>query len=390
MITIDVVTTTRAEYGLMRPLLRRMIEDTGIQMNLLVTGTHLSEKFGNTYKEIEKDGFPIAVKIPILSEFSGPVGVSYTMANAITEFSKYFSSNKPDFVLVDGDRYETLGVCIAAVNLNVPIIHIGGGATTEGAADEYYRHSMTKMSYLHFPNTEEERNRIIQMGETPERVFTVGSLSIDNILSIDYLSKEELSSQLNWALTKPFAVVTFHPVTLENSTCEKQLNELLSACDTHQEMQFIFTKANADNGGEQINRILDEHAAHSSNAICVTSLGAVRYLSALKHAEFVMGNSSSGIVEAPSMKIPTINIGDRQKGRLQAASIINCSPIKDDILSAIKKARSQEMKDICNKVSNPYGNGDTSLQIMSSIKEYVSTHNISVKKKFYNLSFAEK
>lgn len=385
MITIDIITTTRAEYGLMRPLIRRMIEDPEIQMNLLVTGTHLSEKFGNTYKEIERDGFPITAKIPILGKGTGAVGVSQTMANAIVAFTKYLTIHKPDFILVDGDRYETLGVCIAAVNSNVPIIHCSGGATTEGAADECYRHSMTKMAYLHFPTTETYRNRIIQMGESPERVFTVGSMGLENILQIDFLSKEELSKQIGWPLTKPFAVVTFHPVTLENNTCEEQLNELLAACDSRQDMQFIFTKANADNGGDQINRMLDEYAAQSANTLCVTSLGAVRFLSALKHAEFVMGNSSSGIIEAPSMKIPTINIGDRQRGRLQAESIINCAPKTSEILAAMQKAATPEFKELCKHVVNPNGDGKTSARIVTKIKEYCSTHEVDIMKKFYDL-----
>ena len=385
MITIDIITTTRAEYGLMRPLIRRMIEDSDIQMNLIVTGTHLSEKHGNTYKEIERDGFPITARIPILGELSGAVGVSQTMANAIVEFTKYLTENKPDFILVDGDRYETLGVCIAAVNANVPIIHCSGGATTEGAADECYRHSMTKMAYLHFPTTDLYRKRIIQMGESPERVFTVGSMGLENILQINCLSKEELSQQIGWPLTKPFSIVTFHPVTLENNTCEQQLNELLKACDARQDMQFIFTKANADNGGDEINKLLDEYAARSTNAICVTSLGAVRYLSALKHAEFVMGNSSSGIIEAPSMKIPTVNIGDRQRGRLQAQSIINCTPITSDILNAIDKALTPEFKELCKHVVNPNGDGKTSERIVSNIKEYCRTHQVDIMKKFYDL-----
>lgn len=385
MITIDIITTTRAEYGLMRPLIRRMMDDSDIQMNLLVTGTHLSEKYGNTYKEIERDGFPITARIPIIGSETGAVGVSQTMANAIVEFTKYLSVNKPDFILVDGDRYETLGVCIAAVNANVPIIHCSGGATTEGAADECYRHSMTKMAYLHFPTTETYRKRIIQMGESPERVFTVGSMGIENILQIKYLSKDELSQQIGWPLIKPFSVVTFHPVTLENNTCEQQLNELLAACDSRQDMQFIFTKANADNGGDIINQMLDEYAARSKNAICVTSLGAVRYLSALKHAEFVMGNSSSGIIEAPSMKIPTINIGDRQRGRLQAKSIINCAPKTSEILESIKMALSPEFKQLCRNVVNPNGDGKTSERIVSHIKEYCNTHTVDIMKKFYDL-----
>ena len=385
MINIDIVTTTRAEYGLMRPLIKRMSEDAEIKVKLLVTGTHLSEKFGYTISEIKKDNFCPTVELPILSEDTGVNAVSETMANAIVQFTKYLSKNKPDFILVDGDRYETLGVCIAAVNTNVPIIHCGGGATTEGAADEYYRHAMTKMSFLHFPTTEVYRNRIIQMGEAPERVFTVGSMGIENILQTDFFSKEELGKQIDFPLTKPFAVVTFHPVTLENNTCENQLNELLAACDSHPEMQFIFTKANADNGGEEINRILDTYTQKTKNALCVSSLGVRRYLSALKYAEFVMGNSSSGIIEAPSMRLPTINIGDRQRGRIQAESIINCEPKKESILKAIEKALSPEFKDFCKNVKNPNGDGDTTRKIVQAIKEFYNNRDVDIKKSFYDI-----
>ena len=385
MIKIDIVTTTRAEYGLMRPLIKRMSGDAEIDVKLLVTGTHLSEKYGYTYSEIQKDNFCATVQIPILGNSLGAEFVSETMANAIVAFTKYLSKNKPDFILVDGDRYETLGVCIAAVNCNIPIIHCSGGATTEGAADECYRHAMTKMSYLHFPTTEVYRNRIIQMGEAPERVFTVGSMGIENILQTDFLDREELGKQINFPLTKPFAVVTFHPVTLENNTCEHQLNELLQACDSHPEMQFIFTKANADNGGDVINTILDDYAQKRDNVLCVSSLGARRYLSALKYAEFVMGNSSSGIIEAPSMHLPTINIGDRQRGRIQAASIINCEPNKGCILAAMEKALSPHFKRFCATVKNPNGDGDTTRKIVGTIKDFWSKQHIDIKKSFYDL-----
>lgn len=385
MISIDIITTTRAEYGLMRPLIKRMREDADIQMNLLVTGTHLSEQHGYTFKEIEDDGYRINAKIPILSEKKGVEGVSETISNAITEFTQYYKTNRPDFILVDGDRYETLGICLAAVNTNIPIIHIGGGETTEGASDECYRHAMTKMAYLHFAITETYRNRIVQMGENPNRVFTSGSLGVENIANIEYLSREELSKQIGWSLTKPFAVVTFHPVTLENNTCEQQLNELLKACNVRQDMQFIITKANADNGGDEINHILDEYVVHSNNAICIASLGAVRYINALRHAEFVMGNSSSGIIEAPSLKVPTINIGDRQRGRIQAESIINCEPQEKDILKAIEKALMPEFKSLCKTVVNPNGDGNASMKIIKNIKEYCCNNQIDIKKRFYDL-----
>ena len=223
------------------------------------------------------------------------------------------------------------------------------------------------------------------MGEAPERVFTVGSMGIENILQTDFLSKEELGKQIEFPLTKPFAVVTFHPVTLENNTCENQLNALLSACDAHSEMQFIFTKANADNGGDEINRILDDYAKKTENALCVSSLGARRYLSALKYAEFVMGNSSSGLIEAPSMRLPTINIGDRQRGRIQAESIINCEPEKESILKAIEKALSPEFKEFCKTVKNPNGDGDTTRKIVQAIKEFYNNRDVDIKKSFYDI-----
>lgn len=387
MIKIDIVTTTRAEYGLMRPLIRRMSEDADIAVKLLVTGTHLSDKFGYTFAEIEKDGFCETEKIPILSDKSGTEFVSETMANAIVAFTGYLSKARPDFILVDGDRYETLGVCIAAANCNVPIIHCGGGETTEGAVDECFRHAITKMSYLHFSATEVYRNRIIQMGENPERVFTVGSMGIENILHTNFLTKDELEKHLGFSLKKTFAVATFHPVTLENNTSEQQLNELLAACEAYPEMQFIFTKANADNGGNEINILLEKYAQTHSNTICVSSLGAIRYLSALKYAEFVIGNSSSGITEAPSMLLPTINIGDRQRGRIQAESIINCEPQKEKILEAIEKALSPDFKAFCRTVKNPNGDGNTTRKIIQIVKDFQKKKVVDLKKKFYDIKF---
>lgn len=387
---IDVLTTTRAEYGLLRPLINRLILDSYFEMRLIVTGAHLSAKYGYTYEEIEKDGFPIYKKIEILSDSSGVNMVSETMANALTSFTAHFTIDRPDFLLVDGDRYETMAVCIAAVNSNVPIIHLGGGDTTEGATDECYRHAISKMSYLHFPIHEVHKKRIIQMGESPERVFSVGTLGIENILETQFLNKFDLSKQLKMNLDVPYSVVTFHPVTLEHDTAINQLEELLNACDDIEDMSFVFTMANADRGGEDINSRIQEYVKKNpKKAICVSSLGTVRYLSALKYCEFVMGNSSSGITEAPSMRIPTINIGDRQKGRIQAKSIINCKPNREDIVKAINKARSYEMKRVCLSVTNPYGDGQTSEKIVSIIKKYCTDNKIDIKKKFYDLEIRD-
>lgn len=382
--TIDILTTTRAEYGVMKPLIKKMNDDPDIEVNILVTGTHLSESFGYTYKNILSDGFEIFEKLPIMSEKVGPAGVSETMANAIRVFSDFFERHRPDFLLVDGDRFETLAVCTVAVNYNIPIIHVGGGSTTEGAADEYYRHAITKLSYIHFATMDVYRKRIIQMGENPDRVFLVGSPLIENIMNTDFISKAELSESLGFNLDMPFAVVTFHPVTLENSTALQQVKELEKACEEISNMKFIFTMANADNGGEIINQEIISFAEKFDRAICVPSLGSLRYLSALNEAAMVIGNSSSGIIEAPSFHIPTINIGDRQKGRVQAQSVINCDPNKESILEAVKKARSSEFQEVCKCVKNPNGDGNTSDKIICHIKE-VWNKSVNIKKKFYDL-----
>jgi len=385
MIRIDILTTTRAEYGLLRPLIRNMAKDAWFDMRILVSGTHLSESFGMTCQEIEKDNFGEFLKLPILSEKKGTIGVAETMANAIIRFAGLFEKDKPDFLLVDGDRYETAAVCIAALNANIPIIHLGGGATTEGAVDENFRHMITKMSWLHFPTAEVYRQRIIRMGEEPDRVYTVGSLGLENIKNETLLEKDELEKSIGFLLDKPYAVVTFHPVTKEDGTAEQQMMELLNACETSVDMKFVFTKANADCEGDKINALLDQYAnKHSKQCICVASLGVVKYLSALKYCAFVMGNSSSGIIEAPSFGIPTINIGDRQKGRLQADSVLNCKPEKQELLKTMQLAMSQEIRLKCHNTINPFGDGNVSQKIIRVIKEKCSGGGDFLKKKFYD------
>lgn len=386
MIKIALLTATRAEYGLMRPLIDRMNQDSEIDLQLVVTGTHLAEQYGMTIREIENDGNKIAEKIPVLSEKEGALALSETMANALVKFTEYFQRNKPDFLMVDGDRYETLAVCVAAVNSNVPIIHLYGGATTEGAADECYRHAITKMSYLHFTSMDVYRNRIIQMGESPERVFAVGSLGIENIRKTKLLSKDALENELGFKLDLPYCVITFHPVTLEKNTAQEQVRQLLLACDRMPEYKFIFTKANADCDGNIINNMLETYAEkHTARAICVSSLGAVRYLSALRYCSFVMGNSSSGLIEAPSFGIPTINIGNRQKGRVQADSVLNCTPESNEILKCVRQAEEKRFREKCKTVINPNGDGYTSERIVQSLKDYLKNNRVNIEKKFYDL-----
>ncbi len=378
---ICAVTTTRADYGIMRPLLLKLHNAEWTDLKLCVTGTHLLKQFGYTIKEIEKDCLRIDMKISIMSKAnSDPVETGKIMAKSVSKFSEYFSENKPDVVLLLGDRFETFEVAAAATVCRIPIIHIAGGETTEGAVDEVFRHSITKMSYLHLASTEEYRNRIIQLGEDPKRVYNTGALGVENVLKVKCMSKKELSKELNFELDKPYGVVTFHPVTLENNSAIEQLNELLKVLHNHQEMKFIITKANADQSGELINNELDKFANENENCLVVSSLGTLKYFSAIKYSEVVIGNSSSGIVEVPSFYKPTINIGDRQKGRIQAESVINCKPQEKEIEKALKKALKFN-----KKVINPYGNGKTSDKMVKIIKNSFYGKDIDLKKKFYDL-----
>lgn len=387
MIKIALVTSTRAEYGLCRPLIKRLSEDKEIDFSLVVTGTHLLNSYGKTIDEIKSDGFRISHCISIFEEEKN--NTDEVMARTITKFSELFSSNRYDFLVVDGDRFEMFAVCIAAVLNNIPIAHCGGGETTEGANDEYWRHCMTKLSYLHFPIMDEYANRIVQMGEDPNRVFNVGSLGLENIRSMQFKSKEEVSNRVGIKLRDKYALVTFHPATLEDEDALTQVRELLDSLDMFPDMDFIITKSNADNKGDEINNILDDYAKCRENVACVSSLGTVYYLSAMNYASMVIGNSSSGIIETPSFKIPTINIGDRQKGRVQATSIINCLAKKEDIVSAINKALSDSFRIVCSNTINPNGNGDTSYKIVENIKKSFK-NGIALQKSFYNIKISER
>lgn len=384
---ISVLTATRAEYGLLKPLISKLNQVEEFDVRIAVTGMHLSKEFGLTYQEIIQDGFEIDKKIEILTEQDTPAAVSKSMGLALIKFGEYFEQLQPKLLIVLGDRYETLAICCASMNANIPIAHLYGGETTEGAIDESIRHAITKMSYLHFTSTEEYRKRVIQLGEAPDRVFTVGALGIENIMNTALLSKDELMRNIGIRTDKPYVMVTFHPVTLEKNSAKEQLMELLSACDSHSEFYYIFTKANADADGRSINSILDEYVADRENASAFTSLGMLRYLSALKYCTMVMGNSSSGILEAPSFGIPTINIGDRQKGRIQSKSVINCKPDEKAIIEAMDLACSSGFLSDLRDVKNPYGNGDTSNKIIEVVKDYLINERINLKKQFYNINF---
>ncbi len=383
---ICVVTSTRAEYGLLRRTIQNILNDEELELILAVTGTHLSKDYGYTVEEIEKDGFPIAERIDILEDINTQADICRIMANAGIRFSEMFERRRPDMLIVEGDRYELLPVCSSAMVMGIPIAHISGGEITQGAIDDVVRHCLTKMSYLHFPGCEEYRKRIIQLGEEPDRVFNYGDIGVENVRKMKYLTKEELSSSLGISLEKPYASVTFHPVTLEQNTAEKQVMELIGALEKYPEMNFIVTMANADAQGQIINKMFQESAGRCHHIYCYDSLGIQRYLSLMKYAAFVIGNSSSGIVEAPCFGIPTINIGDRQKGRLRADSVIDCGPEREAISKSIKKAVSEEFQAAAAKTVNPYGDGDTAKHIVETVKLFLKSGNINLKKRFYDIS----
>lgn len=385
MINIAVVTSTRAEFGLLMPLIRelRKFEDENTKIELVVTGTHLLEKYGHTIDEIVSLDYRIdrVIYVPVISDTA--IDISMNQAEFLIKFTELFIDKKYSAIVILGDRYEMLSIAIAAGNTHTPIFHLCGGDTTEGAIDEWIRHSITKMSYLHFPTNEESYYRIIQLGEEPKRVFNYGSTSIDNIINLSNMQKSDVLKSIGLEECK-YALCTYHPVTMDNSDVDEMIYNFLEAIKHTPEIEFIVTKSNADQGGTHINELLDASQSDIRNLHVFTSLGAVRYLSLMKFAEFVIGNSSSGIIEAPAFRIPTINIGDRQRGRLQSKSIINCSTDSESIIAAIKKARSSIFKEICKTVISPYGDGHAAEHIASKIIDVVNEDKIDLKKKFYD------
>ncbi len=382
---ICVVTATRAEYGLLKPLLDKLLKVEEFDIRIVATGMHLSPEFGLTYKEIEANGMKIDRKIEMQLSSDSTVAMSKTMGLTMIGFADYFEESRPDYVILFGDRYEALAVAATAMCMQIPIIHLGGGETTEGAIDESIRHAISKMAYLHFATTEAYRNRIIQMGEHPDRVFNVGGLGVENIKTCQLLSKNELEESIGLKLDKPYAVVTFHPVTLEKNSAGNQAKELMKACEKYPDMIFLFTKANSDAMGRIINEMFTAFVGKHENMRIFDSLGMERYLSAVKYAEFVLGNSSSGIMEVPSFGIPTVNIGDRQRGRMRADSIIDCPPEKKAIVSAMDKALSKEFKSHCKKTHNPYEGKDPSGEMVRIIRKFAQGNQIDLKKQFYNM-----
>lgn len=382
---IGIITSTRAEYGLFCPLIKnlRKYENESIHVELIVTGMHLTQAYGKTVSEIQEDNVRIDYCVEIRIDSESAIDIALNQADIVVKFTRLFEEQKFDLVVILGDRYEMLMVAIAATNTHIPIAHISGGDTTEGAIDECVRHSITKMSYIHFVTNDDSRRRVIQLGENPARVYNVGSTSIDNILNMNLLSKREALNTVGLG-DCCYAIGTYHPVTLENQDIEKDIMSLINAVERYTDIEFIITKANADQGGKWINSILEREEQRVTNLHVFSSLGVKRYLSLMKHAEFVIGNSSSGIVEAPALHVPTVNIGDRQKGRLQSVSTINCGVSEMEIERAIGIALSQECRKNLDKVISPYGDGHAAEKMTKIIMETIQMP-IDLKKKFYDM-----
>ncbi|WP_423607182.1 UDP-N-acetylglucosamine 2-epimerase [Sphingomonas sp. MS122] len=384
---ICVVTGTRAEYGLMRGLIAGIRDDDAFELQLAVTGMHLSPEFGLTWREIEADGFPIDERVEILLSSDTPVGVSKAMGLGLIGFADAFARLKPDLVVVLGDRFEILAAASAALVAGIPIAHIHGGETTEGAFDEAIRHSVTKMSHLHFTAAAPYRDRVIQLGEAPERVFLVGGLGIDAIKGLKLLDRAELEGQLDLEFGARNLMVTFHPPTLEPGEAAAQMQALLDALDSlGPETHLLFTMPNADTGGRELAAMVDRFVAARPHARVFTSLGQLRYLSCMRLMDGVVGNSSSGLIETPSFGIGTVNIGDRQAGRLKAASVIDCAPQQDAIEAALERLFSDDFRKGLAGVENPYGTGGATMAILDVLRR----HPLSglLKKSFHDIALA--
>lgn len=376
---ICVVTGTRAEYGLFYPIMKKIQNSIELELQLIATTMHLSEEFGGTYKQIEEDGFTINDKIENLLSANSKSSIAKSTGLAIILLSDALARLQPDLLLLLGDRYETHAAATAAMLMNIPIAHIHGGEITEGAVDEQIRHSITKMSYIHFTSTEEYRQRVIQMGENKSRVFRSGAPGIDNIINLKHLSKSELEENLDWKFGEASAIFTYHPVTLEHSDVSDDITHVFSVLE-QSGLNVLFTYANADNNGRIINQKIEEFCrAKPARYKVVKSLGQTRYLSAMKYTDILIGNTSSGIIEAASFQKPVVNIGNRQKGRLQSGNVIDCSI--EELDNAIKQARSEEFQHRCKILNNIYGNGNAS----DIIIDILSTIELSVLKKFVDM-----
>lgn len=383
---VCVITGTRAEYGLLYLLMEQIVLSSQLELQLVVTGMHLSPEFGLTFQKIQEDNFKIDEKVEMLLSSDTPAAISKSIGLGVISFTDTFSRLKPDIIVILGDRFEIFAAAQAAMVARIPIAHIHGGELTEGAFDDAIRHSITKMAHLHFTASEEYRQRVIQLGEQPHTVYNVGALGIERIRNIKCLSREELSNQIKMHLKK-FFLVTLHPTTLQHATSEMQVNMLLKALDEFPQYEVIFTKTNADTNGRIINQHLEKYVKeHEGRASVYDSLGQLKYLSAMKYCDLVIGNSSSGLIEAPYFRKPTINIGVRQQGRLKAESIVNCSFEIDQIKQAINKALSPEFQERINRMAMVYGVGNSSKEIVNVLQS-VNLDHIHMKN-FYDIKMS--
>ena len=378
---ICIVTGSRAEYGLLSGLMHAIKNDPELELQIIATNMHLSPEFGLTYRNIEQDGFVINKKVVMLLSSDTANATAKSVGLGFIGFADAYEDLQPDLVVVLGDRYEIISAVSTALFYKIPVAHLHGGEITEGAYDDCIRHSITKMSHLHFTSTEEYRQRVIQLGEDPNRVFNVGAPGIENIKKMPLMSKKELEGTLGrFSFGDKALLVTYHPVTLENSTAEEQIKNLLASLDEYPEYKVIFTLPNSDTDGRVIIHLINEYVSkHADRAVAYPSLGLRRYLSALQFVKAVVGNSSSGIIEVPSFGIPTLNIGDRQRGRLAAESVVNCGTGKEDILAGLEQVLKAEHKEI----HNPYEGKNTTADILHVLKTYPLEGLIQ--KSFYNL-----
>ena len=365
---VCVVTGSRAEYGLLRWVMDGIQQSSVLELQLIVTGAHLSPEFGLTVQEIERDGFEIDYRVEMLLSSDTSVGVTKSLGLGIIGFADALEKLKPDVLLVLGDRYEILGATTAAMVARIPIAHIHGGELTEGAIDDAIRHAITKMSHLHFVAADEYLQRVIQMGENPETVFNVGGLGVESVRRTSFLTREEVENDLGITLTSPSFLVTYHPVTLEPENTAQQFGEVLESFKMIQGAQFLFTEPNADPGGNLIHQMISEFCATVPDAHCFKSMGQHLYLSTMAQVDAVVGNSSSGLLEAPAMGVGTVNIGNRQDRRLKAGSVIDCDPRADSVREALNRVRTKPFLNLLGDMSNPYGSGETSGSIVAVLE----------------------
>lgn len=385
---IGIVTTTRADYGILKPLIVKLLAVPSFEVCLLVTGTHLESEYGGTINEIIEDGIPVYFTCPILDSQNNPFGISKTVANGINEFAQHFQmerqAGKPyDFMFLLGDRTEIMGISLCCVNEKIPIGHLHGGERSEGAVDERIRHAVTKLSQYHFASSEEYARRIIQMGEQPDHVFVVGALGIENVKKAKLLSEMEIRQILAIKNNRKYGVVTFHPETLQTGQVANQVEGLLAFLTRHKEMDFVITKANADSGGRQLNTIWEELARKEAHIHLFSSLGMKKYLSAVKYSRLVLGNSSSGIIEAPALGAMVLDIGNRQKGRLSSARVLHVGTDLQSIEEGYQKIDWEHLP----KDDQPYGEGDTSDRIVEQLKTILWSANLTTEKNFYDIKY---